>query len=461
MSQTTGATSGTEFDVIVVGLGPGGEHVAIKLGEAGWRVLGVEERLVGGECPYFGCVPSKMMIAAAHTLREAGRVNTMAGSATVTRDWSPVATRIRDEATDDWDDTVAVKRLEDAGATFVRGRGVLAGEGRVVVDGTTYTATRGIVVNTGTAPSAPPVPGLADTPYWTNRDAVKLTELPSSLVVVGGGAIGCELAQVMALFGVQVTVVEVADRLVALEEPEASEALERAFAETGIQVLTGASIASVDYADGRFTVDLGDQQLSVEKLLVAAGRRSNLHGLGLEHIGLDPDARVLETDERMRVTDGVWAVGDIVGKGAFTHVSMYQAGVVLNDLLDRDGPWADYRAVSRVTFTAPEVASVGLTELAARDAGIDVVTATGDLGARGWMTREDGVIKLVADRDREVLVGGVVVAPAGGEIMSMLELAVHAEVPVDTLLRQHFAYPTYHRAYETVLKNLGSQLGGR
>ncbi|HEX4686802.1 MAG TPA: NAD(P)/FAD-dependent oxidoreductase [Nocardioides sp.] len=461
MSQTTGETSGTEFDVIVVGLGPGGEHVAIKLGEAGWRVLGVEERLVGGECPYFGCVPSKMMIAAAHTLREAGRVNTMAGSATVTRDWSPVATRIRDEATDDWDDTVAVKRLEDAGATFVRGRGVLAGEGRVVVDGTTYTATRGIVVNSGTAPSAPPVPGLADTPYWTNRDAVKLTELPSSLVVVGGGAIGCELAQVMALFGVQVTVVEVADRLVALEEPEASEALERAFAETGIQVLTGASIASVDYADGRFTVDLGDQQLSVEKLLVAAGRRSNLHGLGLEHIGLDPDARVLETDERMRVTDGVWAVGDIVGKGAFTHVSMYQAGVVLNDLLDRDGPWADYRAVSRVTFTAPEVASVGLTELAARDAGIDVVTATGDLGARGWMTREDGVIKLVADRDREVLVGGVVVAPAGGEIMSMLELAVHAEVPVDTLLRQHFAYPTYHRAYETVLKNLGSQLGGR
>ena len=448
----------TEFDLIVVGLGPGGEHVAIKAGEAGLRVLGIEERLVGGECPYFGCVPSKMMIAAAHTLREAGRVNKLAGSSTVTPDWTPVATRIRDEATDDWDDTVAVKRLEDSGATFVRGRGVLAGDGRVVVDGTTYTATRGIVLNTGTAPSAPPVDGLADTPYWTNRDAVRLTELPSSVVVIGGGAIGCELAQVMAEFGVQVTVVEMVDRLIALEEPEASAALEKAFADGGIQVLTGVGVSSVAYADGQFTLDLrheqGEQQLTAEKLLVAAGRRNNLQGLGLETIGLDPDARVLETDERMRVADGVWAIGDIVGKGAFTHVSMYQGGVVLNDLLGRDGPWADYRAVSHVTFTAPEVAAVGLTEEAARKAGIDVVVATGDLGARGWMTREDGLIKLVADREREVLVGGVVVAPAGGEIMSLLELAVHAEVPISTLLHLHFAYPTYHRAVETMLKDL-------
>jgi pyruvate/2-oxoglutarate dehydrogenase complex dihydrolipoamide dehydrogenase (E3) component len=187
---------------------------------------------------------------------------------------------------------------------------------------------------------------------------------------------------------------------------------------------------------------------------VAAGRRNNLQGLGLEAIGLDPDARVLDPDERMRVADGVWAIGDIVGKGAFTHVSMYQGAVVLNDLLGRDGPWADYRAVSRVTFTAPEVAAVGLTEEAARKAGLDVVVATGDLGARGWMTQEDGVVKLVADRARQVLVGGVVVAPAGGEIMSLLEVAVHAEVPISTLLHLHFAYPTYHRAIETVLKEL-------
>jgi pyruvate/2-oxoglutarate dehydrogenase complex dihydrolipoamide dehydrogenase (E3) component len=451
----------TEYDVIVVGLGPGGEHVAIKLGEAGLRVLGVEERLVGGECPYFGCVPSKMMIAAGETLRQAGRVTTMAGSATVTPDWTPVADRIRDEATDDWDDTVAVKRLEESGATFVRGRGVLAGDGRVRVGDTTYTASKGIVINTGTAPAAPPVDGLADTPYWTNRDAVRLRELPSSLAVIGGGAIGCELAQVMALFGVRVTLVEVADRLVAPEEPEASEALEKAFAESGIQVLTGASIGSVAYADGQFTLDLGEQRVTAEKLLVAAGRRTNLAGLGLEHVGLDPDAKMLDPDEHMRVADGVWAIGDITGKGAFTHVSMYQGAVVANDLLGRDGPWADYRAVARVTFTAPEIASVGFGEKAARDAGLDVAVATGDLGSRGWIAREDGLVKLVADSSRNILVGATVVGPAGGEIMSMLALAVHAEVPIPTLLHMHFAYPTYHRAVETVLKELGEQLGGR
>jgi pyruvate/2-oxoglutarate dehydrogenase complex dihydrolipoamide dehydrogenase (E3) component len=285
---------------------------------------------------------------------------------------------------------------------------------------------------------------------------VQLSELPASLIVIGGGAIGCELSQVMALFGVRVTVVEMADRLVAPEEPEASEALQKAFAEAGIQVLTGASIGSVAYTDGQFTVDLGDQQVRAEKLLVAAGRRTNLAGLGLEHIGLDPGSKVLAPDERMRVADGVWAIGDITGKGAFTHVSMYQGAVVVNDLLERDGPWADYRAVARVTFTAPEVASVGLTEKAAGQQGIEVRTAVGDLGSRGWITREAGLIKLVADAGRNVLVGATVVAPAGGEIMSMLALAIQAEVPIDTMLRLHYAYPTYHRAIETVLKDLAA-----
>jgi len=441
-------------DVVVVGLGPGGEHAAIKLGRAGLDVVAVENRLVGGECPYYGCVPSKMMIAAAHVVADVRRVADFAGSAQVQPDWSQVAKRVREEATDDWDDKVAVERLEESGVTFVRGTAVLAGPGRVEVGDTTYVASRGVVLNTGTAPSAPPIDGLADTPYWTNRDAVALTELPASVVVLGGGAIGCEFAQIFARFGVQVTVVEVADRLLAAEEPESSELLEKAFAKGGIQVLTGAEIASVGYADGTFTLDLGDQQVTADKLLVAAGRQPNLAGIGLESVGLDPDGKTVETDERLRAGEKLWAVGDITGKGAYTHVSMYQAAVVVRDILGQAGHLADYRAVTRVAFTDPEVASVGLSEAQAREAGLEPATAVGDLGARGWLAKEDGLIKLVADPARGILVGACVVGSAGGEILSMLATAVHAEIPLTTLRSMHFAYPTYHRAVESVLDDL-------
>jgi pyruvate/2-oxoglutarate dehydrogenase complex dihydrolipoamide dehydrogenase (E3) component len=336
----------------------------------------------------------------------------------------------------------------------VRGSGRLDGPGRVVVGDTTYVASRGVVLNTGTTPSAPPVPGLADTPYWTNRDAVALTELPASVVVLGGGPIGCEFAQVFARFGVRVTIVEAKDRLLLHDEPEASERLEQALAAEGVQVLTGVEIGSVAYEDGTFTLDLGDQQVSADKLLVAAGRRNNLSGIGLETVGVDPDADVVETDEWLRAGERLWAVGDITGKGAFTHVSMYQAAVVVRDVLGEGGPAADYRAVTRVTFTEPEVASVGLTEEQARDQGLDPVTAIGDLGARGWLAKEEGLIKVVADPARDVLVGATVVGSAGGEVLSMLALAVHAETPLATLRTMHYAYPTFHRAVESVLKDL-------
>jgi pyruvate/2-oxoglutarate dehydrogenase complex dihydrolipoamide dehydrogenase (E3) component len=443
-----------ECDVVVVGLGPGGEHAATELAKAGLDVVGLDERLVGGECPYFGCVPTKMMIAAATALREAGRVPKLAGSATVAPSWEPVARRIRDEATDDWDDTVAVKRLEDAGVAFLRGRGAITAPGHVTVAGTTYAARKGILLNTGTAPSAPPIEGLDAVDFWTNRDVVRLTELPGSLIVIGGGPIGCEMAQVFAQFSVRVTVVEVADRLVAVEEPEASEALEKAFTDLGIDVVTGARIERVSHGGDGFSVQLQERTLRADRLLVAAGRRNNISGLGLEHVGLDADPRVLDPDERMRVADGVWAIGDITGKGAFTHMSMYQADVAVRDILGKDGPWADYRAVSRVTFTAPEIGSVGLSEAAARDQGVDVRTATGDLGSRGWIAAEPGVVKLVADAGRGVLVGGTAVGPSGGEVLSMITTAVHAEIPIATLAGMHFAYPTYHRALLPVLQQL-------
>src|SRR5690242_19386873 len=204
-------------DVVVVGLGPGGEHAATELAKAGLDVIAVDERLVGGECPYFGCVPTKMMVAAATALREGGRVSELAGDAELSPSWGPVARRIRDEATDDWDDAAAVKRLEEAGATFVRGRGVISGAREVTVGDTAYAARRGIVLNTGTTPSAPPIPGLDAVEFWTNRDVVQLTELPAPLFFIGDGPPGCWMARVLAQFGVQCTGVQLAAPLPPVE----------------------------------------------------------------------------------------------------------------------------------------------------------------------------------------------------------------------------------------------------
>ena len=215
-------------DLVVIGLGPGGEALASGAAEAGLRVVAVDKHLVGGECPYYGCVPSKMMVRAADLLAEAGRVAGVAGSVTVEPSWAPVATRIAEQATDHWDDAVAVDRLRDAGASVLHGTARLAGPGRVEVEApdgslTSYVAERGVVLNPGTRPARLPIDGLEGTPYWTNREAVRSTSLPSSLVVVGGGPIGCEMAQVFARFGVRVTVLEAGPRILGPLEPEASE----------------------------------------------------------------------------------------------------------------------------------------------------------------------------------------------------------------------------------------------
>ncbi len=447
-----------EVDVVVIGLGPGGESAATKLAQAGLEVIGVDERLVGGECPYFGCVPTKMMVRAANLLAEGRRVTTMAGDSTVTPHWQSVAQRISREATDGWDDKVAVERLEKAGVRFVRGHARLTGPRAVSVDDQSFTARRGVLLNTGTAPTVPPIDGLADAPYWTNRDAVRVTELPSSLIVIGGGAIGAELCQAFARFGVDVTVVENADRILAVEEPEASGVVADVFAAEGIRVLTGVEARSVAYDEGRFTVDADGEMLHADKLLVATGRRTNLSDIGLDTVGLDPQARLIETDPRMRAGEGLWAVGDMTGKGAFTHISMYQAVVAVRDILGEDGPEADYRAVPRVTFTDPEVGSVGITEQQARDQDMEVRVAVSPLpgSTRGWIHQagNDGVIKLVEDARRGVLVGATSAGPAGGEVLSMLTTAVHAEIPTATLRSMIYAYPTFHRAVEDALGRL-------
>jgi pyruvate/2-oxoglutarate dehydrogenase complex dihydrolipoamide dehydrogenase (E3) component len=322
-----------------------------------------------------------------------------------------------------------------------------------------FRARRGIVVNSGTAPLIPPIQGLAGTPYWTNREIVQTEQVPGSMIVLGGGAIGTELAQVFSRFGTEVTVVEAQPRLVPFEEPEASELIERIFTREGIKVFTDAPAERVSHRDGCFSVHLGGAVLTAAQLLVATGRRSDLGGLGVAAIGLDPASPVIATDGWMRAAEGVWAIGDVTGKGAFTHMSMYEADIVVRDILGQGGPAADYRAVPRVIFTDPEIGSVGLTAAAAREAGVRVLTGLAQVpySARGWIHKagNDGFIKIVADADRQVLVGATSAGPWGGEVLGALQVAIRAEVPLATLRNMPYAYPTFYRAIEDALRSLG------
>jgi len=443
----------TEVDVVVIGLGPGGEDVAGQLAEAGLSVVGIEQHLVGGECPYYGCIPSKMIIRAANLLEDARRADVMSGSTTSAPDYSIVARRIRDEATDDWNDQVAVDRFVGKGGEFVRGAGRFDGPGRVVVGDTTYVATRGVVIATGTSPSIPPVPGLAESLPWTNRDIFKIDRLPNSLAILGGGAIGLELAQAMSRFGVKVTVIEASDRILAPEEPESSDLLTNVLRAEGLDIFTGVAAAAI-VRDGDVVITLADgQEIRADEILVAAGRTPNIRGLGLGTLDVDETARpAFMVDSRMRVNglDKVWAVGDISGMGAFTHMAVYEAGVVVDDLLDRSTPRvAETHAIPRVTFTDPEVGSVGLTEAQARAAGLNVGVGLSNsaTSSRGWIHGEGnaGLMKLIADVDRGILVGATSAGPCGGEVLSMFNLAVHARIPIGQLRTMIAAYPTFYR----------------
>jgi pyruvate/2-oxoglutarate dehydrogenase complex dihydrolipoamide dehydrogenase (E3) component len=448
-----------EFDVVVLGMGPGGEHVAEQLAKAGLAVAAVEDRLVGGECPYWGCVPSKMMIRAANLLAESRRIPGLAGTAQVSADWAPVAHRIRAEATDSWDDTVAADRYTDLGGTLFRGPGVLAGHGRVRIGDDTLVARRGIVINTGTVPAVPPVDGLAGTPFWTNHEAIETEHVPRSLIVLGGGPIGAELSQVFARFGCRVTVVEHMNQLLPADEPEAGALLASVFGREGIDVRTGARADSVAHDGSGFTVTLADgTTVAADRMLVATGRDTHLAALGVAAIGLDETARIIPVDDQMVAAPGVWAIGDVVGKGAFTHMSMYHAEIVIASILGRPHHGAEYHAVPWVTFTDPEIGAVGLTAARAREQFARVTVGLSQLpaSARGWIHKagNDGFIKLVADADRGVLVGATSAGPVGGEVLSMLTLAVHAAIPVQRLREMIYAYPTFHRAVADALAQL-------
>jgi pyruvate/2-oxoglutarate dehydrogenase complex dihydrolipoamide dehydrogenase (E3) component len=450
-------------DVVVLGMGVGGEEVANSLAESGLNVVGIESNLVGGECPYYGCIPTKMMIRADDMLAEGRRIPGFAGDSTVKPDWKPVARRIRDVATDNWNDRVAIERFEGKGGHFVRGAGRLAGPGKVLVDGTTYEASRGIVISTGTSPAVPPIPGLDRVKYWTNREAVKVEELPESLVILGGGAIGVELSQVFARFGVKVSIIEGMNRVLALEEPEASAVLGEVLQRDGVELWLNSRAQSVEPHGDAIAVNLdGGRQVEGQALLVAAGRRANLGDIGLETVGLDPLARLLEPDDHLRVGERLWAIGDVTVSGGFTHMAIYHAGIALDDILGKPGPGADYRAKPRVTFTDPEVGATGLTEEQAKKKGLNVRTGIqkASVTSRGWIhgPGNDGFIKVVEDADRGVLVGATTMGPRGGDLLGIFELAIKMQIPSDELRHLIYAYPTFYRGSGEAVRKLGADM---
>ena len=370
-----------------------------------------------------------------------------------------MAARVR-EATDNWDDRVAVDRFVGKGGRFVRGWGRLDGPRRVVVGDQVFEARRAIVVNTGTKAFVPPIEGLEGTPYWTNHEAIEVEEVPRLAHRPRrrghrrSNSARCSPASVPA-----VSVVEGADRLLPPEEPEAGELIGEVFGREGIAVHTSTQVTGVGHDGRRFTLttDTG-VEVTGERLLVATGRHVDLGAIGAASIGVDEKERALPVDDHLRVCDGVWAIGDITGKGAFTHMAMYQADIVVTQILGQPVTPADYRAVPRVTFTDPEVGSVGLSEAEARQAGLEVRTGTASVPktTRGWIHKagNEGLIKLVEDAGRGVLVGATSVGPVGGEVLGLLTLAVYAAVPTDDLRHMIYAYPTFHRGILDALAHL-------
>ncbi|MBA2429897.1 MAG: dihydrolipoyl dehydrogenase family protein [Thermoleophilaceae bacterium] len=435
-----------EFDAVIIGAGPGGEVVADELIDAGRRVAMVERELVGGECPYWACIPSKALLRPGEAQGEARRAF---GVSTPALDWKDTAA-YRDWIVRGLDDAGSVKAYEGKGATIVRGTGRIAGPGRVDVDGRVLEAEH-VIVATGSSSNVPPIEGLEDVPYWTNREATTLAEVPDRVMLVGGGPVAVELSQVMSRFGAQVTLVQYPDRLVNREDPRVGELIEAALRDDGIDVRTGVGAESARTAggpEGTTVVGLSDgSEVEVDRLVIAAGRTPRIHDIGLETVGVEPGARSLPIDEGCRLAEGLWAVGDATGVAMFTHLAQYQGRVAAANILGGSRR-ANYRAVPRVVFSDPEIAAVGLSEEAAREQGIDVATATVDLAASlarpvTYERNPRGELGVVADRARGVLVGAWAVSPLASEFIHEAVVSIRAEVGVDVLLDTVRQFPTF------------------
>lgn len=436
-------------DVVVLGMGTCGEDAALRLPVAGLDVVGVEARLIGGECPFWACLPSKFMIRSANLLTEARRADGRVGKVTVEPDWSVVASRVRSEVTGSWEDSAGVERFESRGGRFVRGWGKITAPRTVEVNGTEIVARRGIVLATGSQPRIPPVPGLREVSYWTNHEAIQVETLPESLAILGGGPVGCELGQVFTRFGTDVTIIEGEDRLLRAEEPEASQVVSEALTGDGVNLRLGVRAESVAEDNGSVHLNLSDgTSVVADELLVATGREVDADGLGVDAAGARTDRGFIEVDGQMRAADGMWAIGDVTGKGLLTHVAEYQGMVAIEDILGADPLPADYSAMPRATFTDPEVGAVGMTEEAARSAGHEVTVTVKDLRStiRGWLhaTGNTGTIKLVADKSEDRLLGATVVGPRATDVLGFVGLAVQERIPLANLVNTIYAFPSFY-----------------